>query len=489
MVNVRISNDVGKGSEPAFYYSYKNSGSLRQMGILNMFMYVSFVYNAIRFKNDFFIDHYLTFNQYEHSLSPIFANTDFYIDFDFYGEAKENYTLAFLVNIFGFEMTKEKTNKEESSFIYSLHIDVSNFYQNIYTHILERIGKGYDTFGTANNEDLKGYFHFLDKFNQQVNMSQTKGIIPGPFSSTLCAELFMCEIDKKIFECILNGDRLGYLRNVDDLTFYSDSKEKLESVFNKVQIILNEYKLSINDNKTRIESCAFEYEESMLSDLNKAVDDFCDEIDSVSALENFKARVGQSIKNKQYSLAKGIITKLKATIIEKELPIENPRMLIDYLMKLSLTEKSLGSRCLKLIDHLIERHCDENTKNRVLEELMSKLPLINEGFSDSVIQIWFYYILNKHLDNESADILLDIYCNNTTTKNPIVLATFVKKGDGNNQNLFDVLNSETSGLSNLFYSSFCLTLIRLYSFDKNNYDSYLDGKPALMSALFDDITL
>ena len=485
MVGVKVSQDVKNGSEPSFYYSFKNGGSLRQMGILNFFMYIAFVHNITYFKNDFFIDKYLRFPYYERSLSPIFANTDFYITYDFYGEPFENYAMNFLVGIFGFDMMKEKTNKEESSFIYSLHIDLSNFYPNIYTHLLERLGKSFDTFSTYGNPQLEDFFYFLDKYNQQTYLSQTKGIVPGPFSSTLCAELLMCEIDKQIVERIIKGNKIGYLRNVDDMTFYSDSKESLEFVYNKIQIILGEYKLSINDNKTKFGQCAFEYEESMLSDLNRIVEEFCSGINNVSSLENFKARIGQSIKNKQYTLAKGILTRLKTYLVDNDITIEEPVRIINYLIKLSLTERFLGSRCLKLIDYLMDC-CNENDLEQVVNELKTKLYLVNSACNNSVIQIWFYYLINKHSNRTTKLALLNEYDLIDSSKNPLVLATFVEDGNGCNKKLFEIIKRGIKTGSSAFFTKYGLTLICLYSKDKHNYYSYLKHKPKLLSFLYGD---
>lgn len=58
-------------------------------------------------------------------------------------------------------------------------------------------------------------------------------------------------VDHEIEEYIQSREAgIGYIRYVDDLTFYSDEEAELRLLFSKVQSILNAYRLRINGNKT-----------------------------------------------------------------------------------------------------------------------------------------------------------------------------------------------------------------------------------------------
>ena len=482
--SIKLHEEEYAGAENTLYYSYKNGGSLRQMGILNPFYYIAFIHNSILFKDSFFILKYLNFPYYNHSLSPIFANTDFYIIEDFYGRDEEEYVMNFLVNKCGFDFMQEKISNNESSFLFSLHVDISNFYQNIYTHHLERLGTKYDTFSSKTDNRIASYFKFLDRFNQNTNLSQTKGIIPGPFSSTLCAELFMCEIDKKILDYIANNhEKIGYVRNVDDFTFYSDSKEKLEEIFIKIQLLLSEYKLSINEEKTKILPCAFEYEESMLDDIETIVNSFLTAEQKVSTLENYKAAIGKAIREKKYSLAKAVLTKTNNEIIVRNYEFNDSKPLINFLLKLSLTEKYLGSRCFKMIDTLMSKNINLFNE-QILEDFVQKNDLINDLYKDSIIQIWYYYLINKYGSDDIVSQCFDKYIKTEYTKNPLVLSTFVKKGDGKNKHIFDEIKKEVVSNGSLFYTKYVHTIMRIFANDKKNYENYQKSIPAIVKILF-----
>ena len=482
---ISIFEDGPKGTKPALYYSYKNNNSLRQMGVINIFSYLAFIYDITAFKSGFFIDYYMTSPHYGSSISPIFADKEFRVEYDFYGNEDILFSYEFLVGRYSFGFMKDRTNVVESGYIHALHVDISNFYSNIYTHHLERLGGRYDTFGTAGNTSLFGFFRFLDRFSQHCNQSQTKGLIAGPFSSTLCAELLMREIDKQVSERILTSHKVGYIRNVDDMTFYSDSKEELESIFNTVQILLSEYQLPINDGKTQVEFCAFEYAKEMHNEINLLADTFLENVDSVANLENLKAGISEFIKAKNYSAAKGVMTLITTGLSgHLDAVIQNTPRLVCYFLKLAITAKWLGSRCMRIIDILLQRATPDD-RSASVDKLLDKLPLINSSCNDSIIQIWVYYLLGRHAQDYVLDTIRREYLSLRIISNPLVLASLVKEGDGQNAEIIARIKEDSRATGGaLFYTEYAPTLLKIIAADRNNYDGYLDSKQELLTALF-----
>ncbi len=481
----KIRNGAPYGTEIAKFYSYKNNNSLRQMGMVNPLLYLGFVYNTVSLKDSFFTNIYLESTYYSCSLSPIFVDNGFYIIEDFYQEYEDE-DFDFLVNIFGFEHKKERTKKEEKNYLYSLKVDISNFYSNIYTHHLERIGKRYNTFELPPTSLENVYFSFLDKFSQRTNLSQTKGIFPGPFSSTLCAELFMNEIDKRIEKDLIKDKSIGYLRNVDDMTFYSDSKEELSTLLDKLQMLLFEYELSINENKTLIEKCALEYEEDLKDEIEISAKNYCENGGSLDALEALKATIAKAVIGNKKSLSKAILSKIKGFMESNDCEIENPSYSINYFYKLALTEKYLGSRCFKIIDAIMSRNEGTPIQLEIVDDMLSKTELINSSYNSSIIQVWHYYIISKYGIDFQKEEAFDLYNKQVKKKSPFVLMSFIKKGNGMNKNLFNIAKTQTNLSSGkLFLTCFSPLLMSIYSVDKENYDGYLDDTPRIIFDLYD----
>ena len=114
------------------------------------------------------------------------------------------------------------------------------------------------------------YFEFLDKFHQRINNNQTKGIPAGVFSSHVAAELCMLCADEEIRNYIETKNyRISCVRYVDDLTFFSDSKVELATLYPAVQSILNHYRLRINGNKTETLHAAFINQSAYIDELEK----------------------------------------------------------------------------------------------------------------------------------------------------------------------------------------------------------------------------
>ncbi len=478
-----------KGTEPSLYYSFKNNNSLRQMGIVNPLIYIGFVYNTEVVKEIFFVNRYLSFPHYHNSLSPVFADDYFVVESDFYDETEIDYRENFLVNIFGFEYKKERTKEIEDNFLYSLKVDVSNFFSNIYTHHLERLGKKYNTFSSVPSENEKTYFAFLDSFSRYANTSQTKGIIPGPFSSSLCAELLMCEIDKKIVKQLIDDKNIGYLRNVDDMTFYSDSRAELSVLLNKLQVLLYSFHLSLNTNKTLIEKCAFEYEEDLKEEINKTANSFCEHNVNLDDLESLKASIAKSISNGNKVLAKSILSKIKNMLEDKynndlTFSIQETRNAINYFFKLALSENYLGSRCFKIIDLLLN-HSSEEYAEAIIEQLSKKKEIINDFYDNSIIQIWYFYIVNKYGSISTSEEIMNFYFSKESQKNPIALLCFVKSGEELNTDLINLLKSEIGFFDErAFYTAYAPVLISIFCKDGFDYDGIMSSAPNLMKDLY-----
>lgn len=137
---------------------------------------------------------------------------------------------------------------------YILTLDISKCYENIYTHSIAwaLLGKTEAKRQFSLSKDKRSTDYKigdeLDEKVRQLNNDETKGIPTGPITSRLISELILAEIDN-----ILKKENLKYNRYVDDYRFYFLTKEEAIKFIPKFQRILHDYKLSINQNKTKIE--------------------------------------------------------------------------------------------------------------------------------------------------------------------------------------------------------------------------------------------
>lgn len=240
------------GVEPITYYTFKRNKSLREMQMVNLIHYCAFIYNSLYVFDDIFAKLYLDEENSEYissSNSYLVVGESFSIDLEYDVEEIDegvfvngnNKTASWIK----MEEGKMRIQKNQKSKIYFIKLDIESFFPNLYTHYLARIGQR----EPYKSLDVPQYYYdFMDKFHQRINDNQTKGVPAGNFSSHIGAELLMLCVDYDIRKTI--GERkIGYVRYVDDMTFYSDDQQELDSMVISVQKILTNYRLRINGNK------------------------------------------------------------------------------------------------------------------------------------------------------------------------------------------------------------------------------------------------
>ena len=149
--------------------------------------------------------------------------------------------------------TKSMKNRIRYSmgYKYQLKIDLSKFYDSIYTHTIEWCVVGKKVAKERSNRNNWG--KCLDKAIRSSQNSESKGIPTGPFTSRIVSEFILAEIDE-----ILRNQKFAFLHYVDDYRFYFKTKSEAIKSLKKISNIFQEYKLEINESKTSIEEYPYE---------------------------------------------------------------------------------------------------------------------------------------------------------------------------------------------------------------------------------------
>ncbi|RXM39306.1 hypothetical protein BOQ62_12485 [Chryseobacterium sp. CH21] len=164
---------------------------------------------------------------------------------------------------------KNKLTEISYNYKVQLKIDITNYYQSIYTHSIPWSILGKDIskhYFKIKNDDPNGFSALLstdsnakkyqiadtiDTLVRNCNDKQSVGLPIGPDSSFILSELLGSRLDKEIAESIENTD-YECVRYYDDYYFYTNNVGDAETILKKVQKIFFEYKLEINENKVNI---------------------------------------------------------------------------------------------------------------------------------------------------------------------------------------------------------------------------------------------
>jgi hypothetical protein len=147
---------------------------------------------------------------------------------------------------------------------YLVKADISTCFPSIYTHsipwALHGIKKSKPTRGIC---ELPG--NLLDKCAQITRDQQTNGILIGPISSNIIAEVILTKIDAELL-------KKGYSRlkrHIDDYAFYAASHEEAEKFILELGLALRTFELSLNEKKTKILALPRPSLENWIRELNR----------------------------------------------------------------------------------------------------------------------------------------------------------------------------------------------------------------------------
>jgi hypothetical protein len=146
-------------------------------------------------------------------------------------ESKFNFLSPFSYST-NFKNSIRTRNNRFVGYKVKLNIDIANCFDSIYTHSVS-----WALVGKANakkilnraqgmSPDLITLYKIGDKIDEatrKLNGDQTNGILTGPYSSYLFAEIILAEIDR-----ILDENDFKFTRYVDDYGFYFFSKAEAE---------------------------------------------------------------------------------------------------------------------------------------------------------------------------------------------------------------------------------------------------------------------
>lgn len=477
------------GVEALTFYDFKKNKSLREMQVPNLIHYISFIYNTLHIFPALFEELYLNeFNR------EIVENSNSYLVFEetfaLYDSYDETWDWVFSGK---FATTNNKMNTSailsenkkrylaaEKDYFYLLKMDIESFFPNIYTHNFEKIAYKSPFCNIA--VDLR-YFKFLDNFNQRINNNQTKGIPAGIFSSHIAAELCMLCVDAEIREYIKNNNiSAGYIRYVDDLTFFSDSKSTLSELFSVVQVILNKYRLRINGNKTETQKSIFDLQLSYIDEIKLYLTYFDSTEESYIITLNdffdFKRYICECLNQNRISQIRTLLSMLLCKVKEDKINInEIYSELFYFLLKLSFEEEVLTHHIYRLLDQILSINKDEE----LINALLRKRNKIDSEYADTLLQVWFYYLVFNYCNTKQRNDLVSSL--STQIYNPLVVASMISYGKASNKLVFKyIMNSyineskSTNWRSEIMYSKWWVPLFKLKRYDSHNYENFMASK-------------
>lgn len=131
---------------------------------------------------------------------------------------------------------------------YIVHADISKCFPSIYSHSLPwALVTRPEAKAHAGKIHIALWYNQIDHFVQNCKYGETHGLLIGPHTSNLLAEIILTAVDKELYD---KGWK--YTRHIDDYTCYVESAEKAQLFLVDLNTELRKFDLSVNDKKTEI---------------------------------------------------------------------------------------------------------------------------------------------------------------------------------------------------------------------------------------------
>lgn len=244
---------------------YKTKTSRRTISAANPYAFAATVkYMGEHRKN------VLGYASSENSESPI----TFIHHYDEYAKETINSDLARIALGAKSDFRKNLRNRinKAMGYRFRLSVDVSAFYDSIYTHSItwavcgKREAKKMRFQEDAGKTEQYHFANNLDTRMRNQKNQETSGILTGPFTSRIFSEIIMAAIDKD-----LRGQGFNFKRYVDDFKFYFRSEPEAQKAIVDISRTLENFNLSINQAKIEITEYPFDLESRMKERLDDAL--------------------------------------------------------------------------------------------------------------------------------------------------------------------------------------------------------------------------
>ncbi|MCM1289408.1 MAG: RNA-directed DNA polymerase [Corallococcus sp.] len=260
-----------------------------------------------------------------------------------------------------FDESRQIRCSKATGYKYRLSIDISNFYNSIYTHSItwaivgKEKAKEYMQNGSQGKNKDYELADTFDKLMRRCKGNETNGIMVGPFASRVFSEIILSGLDTIL------RDHYNYVRFVDDYAFYFRSEIEAENALSELYKVFDLFNLQINKEKIEIKKFPFEKYYDFKNKFNSVL-----KRDGIVEL----LRLALSLYDSgQKGALKYALKMVQSVSIDK-----NTDEIFSYLINIFLVNPSLAPYCVEVMrkNHIKNRNLSIIINNELKECLTSQ---------------------------------------------------------------------------------------------------------------------
>jgi len=261
---------------------------------------------------------------------------------------------------------------------YVAHTDISSCFPSIYTHSVPWALHGV----LKAKKDRWGLTHgnILDRATQGTRHGQTNGLLIGPQTSNVVAEILLTKVD----QAVLSKGYSNYVRYIDDYTFYAKTRDEAEGFLRELALELRKFELSLNPRKTGVLSMPRPLDDDWVRELNS------------SPLASMRGTIGIGPPRALLDLALKLAREVDAyrvlnyaiKMVPSRLNLGARRLFVRHVVNLALRYPYLAPI---LEEHLFRKHRYEGIE-ALIQEFANELLLTGSKrlYPDAVCQALYF---------------------------------------------------------------------------------------------------
>ncbi len=280
-----------------------------------------------------------------------------------------------------------KYHRCEKKYNRLVKFDIQKCFESIYTHSIcwATLNKKIVKDNLGNNKTENTFGGKFDRLMQNLNYSETNGIVIGPEFSRIFSEIILQKIDKDVLAALEESTNLKHkvdfeiFRYVDDYFLFYNKEEDREIIMTIFKLNLKEYKLQISREKTEI------YDKPIITLITIAkqqIRDLLNEYLSFSLDEKDDPNKKISI----YVSSNALITKFKTILKQTE---------VEYKDILNYTLAIIDRKIVKILKDFKENKFEEKKLINALFEILEFTFFVYSVFPKVNTTVKLCHILSK----------------------------------------------------------------------------------------------
>ncbi len=280
-----------------------------------------------------------------------------------------------------------KYHRCEKKYNRLVKFDIQKCFESIYTHSIcwATLNKKIVKDNLRNNKTKNTFGGKFDKLMQNLNYSETNGIVIGPEFSRIFAEIILQKIDKNVLVSLEETTNLKHkvdfeiFRYVDDYFLFYNKEEDREVIMTTFKLNLKEYKLKISREKTKI------YDKPIITLITIAKQQIRDLLDKYLSF-SLDEKDDPNKKLSIYVSSNALITKFKTILKQTE---------VEYKDILNYTLAVIDRKIVKILKDFKENKFEEKKLINALIEILGFTFFVYSVFPKVNTTVKLCHILSK----------------------------------------------------------------------------------------------